>query len=159
MPNDTITLRPAAGALGAIVDGFDLRRPLRPDEVHQLHQLLVDHLVLFFRGQDLDDEQHLRFALNFGDYYTHPIARAGNHAPRVGHIVDDADHPPFQDQYHTDVSWDAQPPTFGILRMIDRPISGGDTIFSNMYAAYDALSDTMKRCIDGLTAWHDMGEG
>jgi taurine dioxygenase len=43
--------------------------------------------------------------------------------------------------------------------MIDRPISGGDTIFSNMYAAYDALSETMKQCIDGLTAWHDMGEG
>jgi len=159
MPNDTITLRPASGALGAIVDGFDLRRVLRPDDVHQVHQLLMDHLVLFFRGQDLDDDEHLRFALNFGDFYTHPIARAGNHPPRVGHIVDDADHPPFQDQYHTDVSWDSQPPTFGILRMIDRPNSGGDTIFSNMYAAYDALSETMKQCIDGLTAWHDMGEG
>ena len=60
MPNDTITLRPASGALGAIVDGFDLRRVLHPDDVHEVHQLLMDHLVLFFRGQDLDDDDHLR---------------------------------------------------------------------------------------------------
>lgn len=158
MPNATLTVRPAAGALGAIVEGFELHRRLLPDEVDQVHQLLLDHLVLFFPRQDLDDDEHMRFALNFGDYYTHPIARAGSHSPRVGHIVDDADHPPFQDEYHTDVSWDSQPPTFGILRMIARPVSGGDTIFANMYTAYDRLSDTMKGCIDGLTAWHDIGE-
>jgi taurine dioxygenase len=159
MPNASVTMRPAAGALGAVVEGFDLRRPLGSDEVDHIHQLLLEHLVLFFPGQDLDDDQHLQFALQFGDYYTHPIARAANLGARAGHIVDDAEHPPFQDEYHTDVSWDSEPPTFGILRMIDRPARGGDTIFSNMYTAYDRLSDTMKGCIDGLTAWHDMGEG
>ena len=159
MSNATITVRPAAGALGAIVEGVDLGRALPADEVDHIHRLLLDNLVLFFPGQDLDDEAHLRFALSFGDFYTHPIARAAHHNPRAGHIVDDAEHPPFQDQYHTDVSWDAQPPTFGVLRMIDRPARGGDTVFSNMYLAYDHLSDTMKGCIDGLEAWHDMGEG
>jgi taurine dioxygenase len=159
MSNASLTVRPAAGALGAIVEGVDLRRPLHADEVDRLHQLLLEHLVLFFPGQDLDDDEHLQFALSFGDYYTHPIARAAQQGPRAGHIVDDADHPPFQDQYHTDVSWDSEPPTFGILRMIDRPVRGGDTIFANMYTAYDRLSDTMKRCIEDLTAWHDMGEG
>ena len=159
MPNATITARPAAGALGAIVEGIDLRRALAADEVDHLHRLLLDDLVLFFPGQDLDDDEHLRFALSFGDYYTHPIARAARLGPRAGHIVDDDEHPPFQDQYHTDVSWDSQPPTFGVLRMIDRPVSGGDTVFANMYTAYDRLSDTMKGCVNGLTAWHDMGEG
>ncbi|MEO5842022.1 MAG: TauD/TfdA family dioxygenase [Acidimicrobiales bacterium] len=159
MSNAVLTVRPAAGALGAVVEGPDLSRPLGPDGVDQLHRLLLEHLVLFFPGQDLDDDRHLQFALQFGEYYTHPIAQAANLGARAGHIVDDADHPPFQDEYHTDVSWDAEPPTFGILRMIDRPSSGGDTIFANMYTAYDRLSDTMKACLDGLTAWHDMGEG
>ena len=154
-----LTVRPAAGALGAIVEGIDLRRALHSDEIDDVHQLLLEHLVLFFPNQHLDDDEHLRFALSFGDFYTHPIARAARQGPRAGHIVDDADHPPFQDQYHTDVSWDSEPPTFGVLRMIDRPASGGDTVFANMYTAYDRLSDTMKGCIDGLVAWHDMGEG
>jgi len=86
---------------------------------------------LFFPGQNLSDDEHLQFALHFGDYYTHPIARAARQGPRVGHIVDDEDHPPFQDVYHTDVSWDSEPPTFGVLRMLDRPARGGDTIFAN----------------------------
>jgi taurine dioxygenase len=114
---------------------------------------------LFFPGQHLDDDEHLQFALQFGEYYVHPIARATSPAPRAAHIVDDADHPPFQDQYHTDVTWDSQPPTFGVLRMIERPARGGDTVFANMYTAYDRLSDTMKQCIDSLVAWHDMGPG
>jgi len=158
MSNATLTVRPVAGALGALVEGADLRR-LRSDDVDHIHRLLLEHLVLFFPGQNLSDDEHLQFALHFGDYYTHPIARAARQGPRVGHIVDDEDHPPFQDVYHTDVSWDSEPPTFGVLRMLDRPARGGDTIFANMYTAYDRLSDTMKGCIDGLTAWHDMGEG
>jgi taurine dioxygenase len=112
-----------------------------------------------FPGQHLDDDQQLRFALQFGDFYVHPMARATSPGPRAAHIVDDADHPPFQDQYHTDVSWDLEPPTFGVLRMIDRPPRGGDTVFANMYTAYERLSETMRRCIEGLTAWHDMGPG
>ena len=159
MPTTAFRIRPAAGALGAIVDGIDLRRPLSAREIDDIHRLVLDHLVLFFPAQHLDDDEQLRFALNFGDFYVHPIARATNTAPRAGHIVDDAEHPPFQDQYHTDVSWDSQPPTFGVLRMIERPESGGDTVFANMYTAYDRLSDTMKGCLEGLVAWHDMGEG
>jgi taurine dioxygenase len=154
-----LAVRPAAGALGAIVEGIDLRPTLSAAAVDDLHELLLEHLVLFFPGQHLDDDQQLRFALQFGEFYAHPMARATSSAPRAAHIVDDAEHPPFQDQYHTDVSWDSQPPTFGVLRMIDRPPRGGDTVFANMYTAYDRLSDTMKGCIDGLTAWHDMGPG
>jgi taurine dioxygenase len=158
--SERLTITPAAGCLGAVVEGLDLSRPLDDAEVAEVRRLLLEHLVLVFPGQDLDDDAQLRFTLRFGGPYVHPIARAmGQTEVRCGHIVDDVDHPPFQDRYHTDVSWDPHPPTIGTLRMIDRPERGGDTIFSNMYRAYDGLSDVMKGCLDGLTAWHDPGEG
>ncbi|MCB0994843.1 MAG: TauD/TfdA family dioxygenase [Acidimicrobiales bacterium] len=157
---DTLRVTPAAGALGAVVTGLDLRAT---DEstVAALRELLTEYLVVVVPGQhELTDEAQVALMLQFGEPYLHPIARAmGQTELRAGHIVDDVDHPPFQDQYHTDVSWDPAPPTWGCLRMIERPPMGGDTMFSNMYAAYDALSPAMQRSLEGLTAWHDPGEG
>lgn len=155
----TLRLAPAAGALGAVVEGADLRS-VDAAGAARLRALLLEHLVLAFPGQNgLTDEEQVRLMLHFGAPYIHPIARgAGVTELRVGHIVDDAEHPPFQDKYHTDVSWDPEPPSFGCLRMVERPPAGGDTIFSNMYAAFDALSPAMQRALDGLTAWHDSGD-
>lgn len=155
-----MTVTKASGTLGAVVEGIDLETDLDDATVDALRALLDEHLVLFFPRQHLDDDAHLALALRFGDFYVHPLARVnGAVSPRCGHIVDDADHPPFQDKWHTDVSWDPEPPTHGFLRMIDRPARGGDTMFADMYAAYDALSEAMRRFLDGLTAWHSMGEG
>lgn len=147
-----------AGHLGAEVHGIDLREPLDEARTDQLRGLLDEHLVLFFPGQDLDDDQQLAFALRFGEPYLHPIARA-NGAVTAGceHIVDDAEHPPFQDRWHTDVSWDVTPPAYGTLRAIDLPPKGGDTIWASAYAAYDALSPVMQRMLEGLDAHHTMG--
>lgn len=156
----TLRVTRAAGALGAVVEGVDLRSA--DDAIAAaLRALLLEHLVLVVPGQSaLTDDDQVALMLRFGAPYIHPIARAmGNDVFRAGHIVDDVDHPPFQDQYHTDVSWDPEPPTWGCLRMIERPPAGGDTMFSNMYAAYDALSPAMQRALEGLTAWHDPGEG
>jgi taurine dioxygenase len=155
----SLVTRPISGALGAAVDGLDLRE-VGAEGATALRSLLVEHLVLVFAGQqDLTDDEQVRFTRLFGGPYIHPLARAmGVSELRAGHIVDDVDHPPFQDQYHTDVSWDPEPPTFGCLRMIQRPPSGGDTIFSNMYTAYDALSEPMRASLEGLTAWHDSGD-
>ena len=156
----TMTVTRASGTLGAVVEGVDLRTDVDDELVDSFRRLLDEHLVLFVPRQQLDDEAHLALALRFGDFYVHPLARAtGATEPRCGHIVDDADHPPFQDTWHTDVSWDPEPPTHGFLRMIDRPAHGGDTLFADMYAAYDRLSEPMRTLLDGLTAWHTMGEG
>jgi taurine dioxygenase len=156
----TMTVRRASGTLGAIVEGADLSVDVSDVTVDTLKALLDEHLVLFVPGQHLDDAAQLALALRFGEFYVHPLARAvGATEPRCGHIVDDADHPPFQDTWHTDVSWDPEPPTHGFLRMIDRPAHGGDTLFADMYAAYDRLSEPMRTMLDGLTAWHTMGEG
>jgi taurine dioxygenase len=149
---------PVGGALGARVEGLDLRRPLGPELVEELLGLLAEHLVLFFPAQHLDDEQHLAFACAFGDPYVHPLSRAaGNVTAAVGHIVDSVETPPYQDKWHTDVSWDVHPPDLGTLRAIEMPSRGGDTIWSDARAAYDGLSPVMQRVLEPLEAWHDMG--
>jgi taurine dioxygenase len=148
---------PRAGALGAEILGVDLTR-LDARTTAAVHDLLARYLVLFFPAQTLTDEDQLAFALRFGTPYVHPIGRtAGRTTAGVEHIVDSVEHPPYQDKWHTDVSWDPEPPVFGTLRPIELPTRGGDTIWSSMYAAYDALSPVMQRAIDPLVARHDMG--
>jgi len=152
------TITPTAGALGATVHGFDLREPLAESEVQQLLALLDEHLVLFFPGQHLDDEQQRALALRFGDPYVHPLAKtAGATTATVARIVDSVETPPYQDRWHTDVSWDFEPPTYGVLRAVEMPARGGDTLWANAYAAYEALSPPMREAIAGLQALHDMG--
>lgn len=154
-----MNLTPVAGHLGAIVTGIDLTRAGSGD-IAELKTAVTDHLVLFFPDQgSMTDEQQVEFSLNFGGPYFHPIARAsGSTEFKAGHIIDDVDHPPYQDKWHTDVSWDPEPPVFGTLRMVDRPERGGDTVFVSGYAAYEALSDAMKSALEGLTAWHGLGD-
>lgn len=154
-----MNITPLAGHIGAVVEGIELAAATT-SELDSIKAAISEHLVLFFPEQgSMTDEQQVAFTLNFGAPYFHPIARAlGATDFKAGHIVDDIDHPPFQDRWHTDVSWDPEPPSFGTLRMVDRPERGGDTVFASTYAAYDALSDAMKAALDGLTAWHDLGD-
>jgi taurine dioxygenase len=145
------------GAIGAELLDVDLRE-VTDELVAQVRTALAEHLVLFVPGQQLDDESQRRFASAFGAPYLHPLARVRPDAEwRAEHIVDDADHPPFQDQWHTDVTWDPAPPRFAVLRAIDLPERGGDTVWASTYAAYDSLSPTMRAMVDGLTAFHDIG--
>ncbi len=153
----TLTSTPRSGRIGADVHGIDLREPLAAGAVEQIRALLAEHLVLFFPEQHLDDDQQLAFTLRFGDPYVHPLARGADRPARCEHIVDDVEHPPYQDKWHTDVSWDSAPPTFATLRAIDLPSRGGDTIWASMYAAHDALSPLMQSVIAPLTAIHTMG--
>jgi taurine dioxygenase len=155
---ETLTVVPIGGALGARVEGVDLRQPLGDQLVEHILELLAEHLVLFFPAQHLDDEQHLTFARAFGAPYVHPLSRAaGKFDVAVGHIVDSVETPPYQDKWHTDVSWDEVPPVMGTLRAIEMPTRGGDTVWADTRAAYDALSPVLQRAIEPLEAWHDMG--
>jgi taurine dioxygenase len=153
----TLTVTPRAGHIGAAVHGVDLRVPLTPALQDSVRSLVHEHLVLFFPDQHLDDAQQLAFALQFGGPYTHPLSRGDDRAPRCEHIVDDAEHPPYQDTWHTDVSWDFAPPTYGTLRAVELPSRGGDTIWASMFAAYDALSAPMQAVLAPLRAVHTMG--
>jgi len=160
----TLAVRPLAGALGAAIDGVDLTQDLSAASVAELQALLDTYLVLFFPpppdGAGVDDDRQQAFATRFGSPYAHPIGRIFGRTSadvKVEHIVDSVEHPPYQDKWHTDVSWDPQRPTYGTLRACVLPSRGGDTIWSSMYAAYDSLSAVLRERIEGLVAVHDMG--
>ena len=88
--------------------------------------LLDRHLVLFFADQAISDDDQLAFASRFGAPYVHPIARTlGRTTAGVEHIIDSVEHPPYQDRWHTDVSWDPFPPVYGFLRAAEAAIAGG----------------------------------
>jgi taurine dioxygenase len=147
--------------LGAEITGLPRVDTLGDDVIGELMAAVHEHQVVFIRDQDdLTDEQHLALMLRIGSPYIHPLARVGGRTEAMAeHIVDDADHPPFQDRWHTDVSWDLRPPTIGSLRPIEMPAHGGDTLWASMYAAHDALSAGMRSFLTGLTAHHDIGSG
>ena len=121
----TLDVRPRGGCVGAEVTGVDLRTPLPDSSLVEIRRLLDDHLVLFFPGQALDDEQHLAVALQFGEPYVHPLGRmAGRTSAGVEHIIDSVEHPPYQDKWHTDVSFDPHPPVYGTLPSDRYPVAG-----------------------------------
>ena len=156
MPYTTIDVRPATPSIGAEIHSVDLRQPLDDQTVEELHQALLDHLVLFFRDQDLTFEQHKAFGRYFGDLHVHPNNPGPDGNPEILRIHADADTKRIAgDKWHSDVSCEPTPPMGSILRLHTVPESGGDTLFASMYAAYDALSEPMKELVGKLTASHD----
>jgi len=152
-------ITPIGGALGAEIRGIDLRH-LDDRSGAVISQAIAEHLVVFLPDQALDDDTHLEVARRFGTPFLHPLAKVvGKSEARVERIVDDADHPPMQDKWHTDVSFAVDPPRIGTLRAVDLPLRGGETLWGSTCAAYDALSPLMRELIDGLVARHGIGAG
>ncbi|MCY4592176.1 MAG: TauD/TfdA family dioxygenase [Alphaproteobacteria bacterium] len=158
--DSAISIVPVTPLIGAEVSGIDLARPLSDNELGLVRQALLDHLVLFFRGQDLTIEQHKAFGRLFGELHIHP-ARDRNGIeghPEILHVKAGPESTRVNgDEWHSDVSCDAEPPMGSILRLFEVPPSGGDTLFANMYAAHDALSAPVQAFVSGLTAVHDGG--
>lgn len=148
---------PVGGSFGVALHGADARE-LTAGSVEAIRALLDEHLVVFLPGQHLDDEAHLAFASAFGSPYVHPLGRMDPNAEaRVERIVDSPERPPYQDRWHTDVSWDPEPPVYGTLRAIEVPPRGGDTVWVNMYAVFESLSEPMRDFLVTLEACHTMG--
>ena len=145
------------GALGAVVTGLDLTEPLDHTTVESLRDALHEHQVLFFHDQDLSDAQHLAFASRFGDVSVYPLTRLLGGTTNLSFIEDTADSPPDADGWHTDVTWIAEPPAYAVLSARLIPARGGDTMWSSLFAAYDALSPTMQRVCEQLTVRHHFG--
>lgn len=155
-----ITIHPLAGALGAEIFGIDLREPLDEASFETIHQALLDHLVIFFRDQDLTPEQHIAFGERFGKLHIHPFIPNLEGYPQIIHLKS-ADDGPGQMAYqsncwHTDLTYTAEPPLASILHGLIVPAAGGDTMWNNLYASYDALSEPMRAFVDGLTAVHNI---
>lgn len=152
---DSLTLSPLTPTIGAEVSGIDLAQPLSAGAKAALRQALLDWKVLFFRGQDITTEQHLAFARNFGELEVHPFAPHKPGYPEVLAITHDRDNRGKENTWHSDVTWRLEPSLGSILRALELPPVGGDTLFADMYAAYEGLTDEVKDRIDGAVAVHD----
>lgn len=154
-PGSTLTVRPLAATIGAEVSGIDLGQELSDTTIAAIRQALLEWKVLFFRDQDITTEQHLAFGRRFGQLETHPFAPEKPGYPEVLTITHGADAPGGENLWHSDVTWRQEPSLGSILRNLEGPAIGGDTLFADMYAAYDGLPQRIKERVEGRTARHD----
>lgn len=153
-----IQVTPVARALGAIVSGLNLSDDLPQSAIDRLNELLIEHQVLFFRDQPITPEAQARFAARFGTLHVHPIYPVLPELPEILLLDTHGAFLPDNDNWHTDVTFTETPPLAGILAAKRIPASGGDTLWSSCSAAYDALSESMRRFLDGLTAQHSIAK-
>jgi taurine dioxygenase len=156
----SIAVKPLSPVLGAEVEGIDLGAELDDATIRIVQAALDAHQVLFFRDQDITPEQQLAFARRFGELHVHPSVRGKPRAEWTELMPVHADGNTVRiagDKWHTDVSCDEKPPYASILHLGVVPETGGDTLFSSMHAACDALSDPLLRMLESLTARHEGG--
>lgn len=141
----------------AEVADFDLSKPHNDHTIAAIREALVTHKLLLFRDQSISPTQQKAFAARFGDLHVHPLLNndGNNENPEIIVLNYDRETPPEPDSWHTDVTFIATPPLGSILYGVVIPETGGDTLFADLGAAYKALSEPVKRALDGLTAQHD----
>jgi alpha-ketoglutarate-dependent sulfate ester dioxygenase len=164
-----IVVRPSTPVIGAEIENVDLSKPLSAAEVDDIHQALLQWKVLFFRDQEITDEQQLAFGRYFGKLTpAHPIAlglphqpaiwerAAADYTPRYRPDLSIPTTRPSRDYkgWHIDITFVANPNKYSILRGIEIPPYGGDTLWSNLEAAYEGLSPKIRELIDGLQVVH-----
>ena len=155
MKYQLLEIEPLTPRIGAIIHGIDLTRPLSDEMFSEIHDAWMDHLVLFFRDQAMTSEQHLALGERFGELHIHPAAPYADNNPALMKVHTDKDSLRNNGEgWHSDVSADIEPPMASILHIHQTPGQGGDTLWANMYEAYDALSDPIKTLLDSLTALH-----
>ena len=150
----TIEIEPITPTLGAVVRGVDLGAPLESSTVAEVRAAWLEHLVLWFPDQPLSLGEQKTFASNFGDLWIHPTVPSPEGHPEVAVIRTrpEAKLAPGEG-WHTDMPAADTPPAGSVLRLEKVPPSGGDTLFCNMYAAYDALSEPWQKFLEPLDAW------
>ena len=144
--------------LGAIVQEIDLSEPMSETAFQALKAVYLDYSVLVFPDQALSQAQHKAFASRFGALHTHPMhARQQKGDPHILRVATNAESAYTAGEgWHTDVTCDALPPQCSLLYVTETPgHGGGDTMFADMYLAFELLSDPMKQFLSGLTAVHD----
>jgi taurine dioxygenase len=158
MRYQSIDVRKLTPTIGAEIFGVDLSRELGNQQFQEIHDALMDNLVIFFRDQTLTAEQHMDFGRRFGRLHVHPAAPglvAGHPEILVIKANEKSTHVAGE-EWHSDVSCEDEPPMGSILHLHEVPADGGgDTLFASMYAAYEALSAPMQRLLEGMTAIHD----
>jgi len=155
MGKSSVNFQATNGGLGAFVEGVDLSKNLSANLGKEIRQGLGEYGVLFFRNQDITPEQHLAFAERVGEVEINRFFQPVDHYPKIAEVRKEPEQQTaIGELWHTDHSYDFEPALGSILVARELPKHGGDTMFANMYSAYDALSDGMKKMLEGLQAEH-----
>jgi taurine dioxygenase len=148
-----LTVKPLSGAIGAEIHGIDLRSPVPDETVARIRRIWLEHSVIFFRDQDLPPKDFAAFARRFGEVVDYPFLKGLDDSPEVIEVAKlEHERVNFGGLWHTDTAYLERPPMGTMLVAREVPPYGGDTLFASSYAAYDALSDGMKRLLDPLRA-------
>lgn len=152
MTANGLRVQPLSGALGAEVSGVDLAAA-GDNTIAEIRKIWLDHGVIFFRDQDLPPAKFLAVARQFGEAVEYPFVKGIEGFPEIIPVIKlEHETKNFGGIWHTDTAYLDKPPMATMLVAREVPPYGGDTLFANMYLAYETLSEGMKRMLDGLTA-------
>jgi taurine dioxygenase len=154
-PYRRFTLEPLSPTIGVEIHGPRLAEPMDDETLADVRRALLEYKVIFFRDQDLTPEEHVAFARRFGDLEVHPFVPHRDGFPEVRVLKKNARLTGYENVWHSDVTWRLEPSLGSVLLARDVPAVGGDTLFCDMYAAYDGLSEEVRARIEGLRAVHD----
>ena len=156
---DSIKVEPLTCAIGAELSNVNLGVASRdPALVAEIRALLLKHRVLFFRDQDMTRAEHVAFARHFGELESHPVAGSDPEHPGLVRIYKSPDTPNdrYENSWHCDATWREKPPFGCVLRCVECPPVGGDTMWANMALAYERLPEQIKTRIEPLRARHSI---
>ncbi|MET0238987.1 MAG: TauD/TfdA family dioxygenase [Sphingobium sp.] len=164
-PAQIIDIRPLQPTIGAEIHGVDIAAPLSPEVRDAIRGAVLEYKVVFFRDQQLTPDTHRAFAAQFGPLYTHPSNRSHDNIASL-HKIAAAEAARYEsvpnrpkikagDAYHSDTSWRLVPTWGAVLRAVDLPPVGGDTIWVDAHLAYEGLPDAVKQRLEGLHVTHD----
>jgi taurine dioxygenase len=149
----TLAVEPIAGALGAEISGLDLARPLTDETILAVRRAWLDHLVVFLRDQQLSPAQFLALGRRFGEVIEYPFVKGLPDYPEIIPVLKlEHERVNFGGVWHSDTAYLDAPPMASMLLAREIPPYGGDTLFANMYLAYETLSDGLKAMLEGLVA-------
>jgi taurine dioxygenase len=159
-PYERFAILPLTPTIGAEVDGVDLARPLDDELRSELRRALLEWKVLFFRDQDISRDDQRSFAEQWGELEQHPFYKLVQHGEQerdvdVVRLAKGDANPGFENEWHHDVTWRAAPSFGAVLRAVEIPAVGGDTLWADCAAAYDGLPAELREQIAGLEAEHD----
>ena len=150
-----LIIEPLTPFIGAEITGVDLK-VVSKEQVADIRAALLKHQVVFFRDQTLNQQEHIHFARQFGELEIHPATPKGQNNPEVLHIAHGPESKGRENMWHSDVTWREKPSLGSILKAVEVPAVGGDTLFANMAEAYERLPDDIKDMIAGKIAVHDI---
>jgi taurine dioxygenase len=159
LTHSSLRAMPLTCAIGAQIEGIDLGQASRSENLFaEIKALLLRYKVLFLRGQQINRSEHVAFARRFGDLEDHPVAGSDPNHPGLVQIYKSPDKPNdrFENAWHTDATWRDKPPMGCVLRCIECPPVGGDTMWANMALAYANLPAHIQMQIAGLRARHSI---